>query len=124
MCHRRMVVRYRDGKVGYVCQNFASNYGGSSCQHLAGKAVDEWISRQVLRALEPASLALSLEAVRHAETERADLDRLWQQRLERARYEADRAARQYAVVEPEHRLVARQLEAAWEAKLMAHRQLA
>jgi Recombinase zinc beta ribbon domain len=123
LCHRRMVVRYRDGKASYVCQNFASNYGGSSCQHIAGDAVEGWISAQVLRALEPASLALSLEAVRHAETERADLDRLWQQRLARARYEADRAARQYAAVEPEHRLVARQLEAAWEAKLMEHRQL-
>jgi hypothetical protein len=123
LCHRRMVVRYRNGKTSYVCQNFASNYGGSSCQHLAGDAVEGWLSAQVLRALEPASLALSLEAVRHAETERADLDRLWQQRLERARYEADRAARHYAAVEPEHRLVARQLEAAWEAKLVEHRQL-
>jgi hypothetical protein len=124
LCRRRMVVRYRKGKASYVCQNFASNYGGRPCQHIAGDAVEGWISAQVLRALEPASLALSLEAVRHAETERADLDRLWQQRLARARYEADRAARQYAAVEPEHRLVARQLEVAWEAKLVAHRRLA
>jgi Recombinase zinc beta ribbon domain len=123
LCHHRMMVRYRDGKASYVCQTFASNYGGSSCQHIAGDAVEGWLSAQVLRALEPASLALSLEAVQHAETERADLDRLWRQRLERARYEADRAARQYAAVEPEHRLVARQLEAAWEAKLVEHRQL-
>jgi len=121
MCGRRMVVRYREGHASYVCQNFASNYGGASCQHIVGGELESWITTQVLRALEPASLALSLEATRHAEAERADLDRLWQQCLERARYEAERAQRQYAAVEPEHRLVARQLEAAWEGKLAEQR---
>ena len=38
------------------------------------------------------------------------LDVHWRQRLERARYEAERAARQYHAVEPENRLVARELE--------------
>ena len=41
---------------------------------------------------------------------------------ERARYEADRARRQYDAVEPENRLVARTLERALEAKLAAQRQ--
>jgi Recombinase zinc beta ribbon domain/Recombinase len=117
LCGWRMLVRYRDGHASYVCQSLASNYGGTSCQHIVGDELESWLSAQVLRALEPASLALSLEATRHAEAERADLDRLWQQRLERARYEMERAQRQYTAVEPEHRLVARQLEAAWETKL-------
>jgi hypothetical protein len=99
-------------------------YGQPPCQQVAGPCLDAFVRRWVLAALEPAALELSLEAATHLEQERRELDRLWQQKLERARYEADRAARQYAVVEPEHRLVARQLEAAWEAKLMAHRQLA
>lgn len=37
--------------------------------------------------------------------------------MERARYEAERARRQYDAVEPENRLVARSLERAWEEKL-------
>src|SRR6266851_2223819 len=57
------------------------------------------------------------------EQERAELDRLWQQRRERAAYEVERAARQYHAVEPEHRLVARTLERAWEEKLAAQQQL-
>ena len=57
------------------------------------------------------------------EQERAELDRLWQQRRERAAYEVERAARQYQTVEPEHRLVARTLERAWEEKLLAKPQL-
>ena len=42
--------------------------------------------------------------------------------VERARYEADRARRQYDACEPENRLVARTLEAAWEDKLAASAQ--
>ncbi|AMV16411.1 hypothetical protein [Planctomyces sp. SH-PL14] len=43
--------------------------------------------------------------------------------MERAAYEADRAARQFQAVEPENRLVARTLEAGWEEKLRAQREL-
>lgn len=57
------------------------------------------------------------------EQERAALIPLWQQRRERAAYEAERAARQYHAVEPEHRLVARPLERAWEEPLTAQQQL-
>ena len=79
--------------------------------------------RRVLTALAPAALTLSLEATAHREQERRDLDRLWQQRLERAAYEAERAARHYRLIEPEHRLVARQLAKEWEATLTAQRHL-
>jgi hypothetical protein len=51
------------------------------------------------------------------------MDQLWQQRLERAAYEAERAARHYRFVEPENRLVARQLARDWEERITAHRQL-
>jgi len=40
------------------------------------------------------------------------LQRHWQQRLERAKYQTERARRQYDTVEPENRLVARTLERA------------
>jgi hypothetical protein len=42
------------------------------------------VSAQVLLALEPAALEVSLAAAQHPERERADLERIWQQRLERA----------------------------------------
>ena len=47
----------------------------------------------------------------------AELEHQWQIRLERARYEAERAERQFDVVEPENRLVARTLERRWNEKL-------
>ena len=46
-----------------------------------------------------------------------ELEHHWQLRIERARYEAERAFRQFDAVEPENRLVARTLERRWNEKL-------
>ena len=117
----RMTVRYHDGRGsahGYVCAFEQVNYGtGGSCQHIAGPALDAYVTGQVLEAVAPAALEVSLAAAAQAEAERAMLDKLWRQRIERARYAADRARRQYQLAEPENRLVARQLETDWEAAL-------
>jgi DNA invertase Pin-like site-specific DNA recombinase len=118
----RMTVSYHDvsarSAYGYTCGFYQVNYGtGGRCQHIAGAALDDYIAGQVLAAVAPAALEVSMAAAAQAEDERAMLDKLWRQRLERARYAADRARRQYQLAEPENRLVARQLEADWEAAL-------
>ncbi len=123
----RMSVRYHDGRGsahGYVCAFYQVNYGtGGPCQHIAGPALDAYVTGQVLEAVAPAALEVSLAAAGQAEAERAMLDKLWRQRLERARYAADRARRQYQLAEPENRLVVRQLEKEWEAALAETGQL-
>jgi DNA invertase Pin-like site-specific DNA recombinase len=119
----RMSVRYhtpssRNPAHGYVCAFEQVNYGtGGSCQHIAGPALDAYVTGQVLQAVAPAALEVSLAAAAQAEADRAMLDKLWRQRIERARYAAGRARRQYQLTEPENRLVARQLESDWEAAL-------
>ena len=75
------------------------------------------MTRLVLQALEPAALEASLALAADLEAERAALDVHWQQRLERARYDVERARRQYNACEAENRLVARSLERAWEEAL-------
>jgi hypothetical protein len=85
--------------------------------------VDDLVSQQVLLALEPAALELSVQARQDIARERERTHRLWKQRLERARFEAERAARQYDAVEPENRLVVRTLEQRWEEALQRERQL-
>src|SRR6516225_608506 len=120
----RMVVRYHDSTAagrsvhGYLCAFYQVNYGtGGPCQHIAGPALDAYITSQVLEAVAPAAVEVAMAAAAQAEAERASLDRLWRQRIERARYAADRARRQYQLAEPENRLVVRQLEKEWEAAL-------
>jgi DNA invertase Pin-like site-specific DNA recombinase len=124
-CGCRMQVRY--GGVNklhsYLCNRLATDYGASCCQYLPGTPLDEFVTAQLLEALKPAALALSLSAAAHLEKEREDLERLWQQRLERAQLEADRTARHYRLIEPENRLVARQLAQEWEEKLSAQQHL-
>jgi DNA invertase Pin-like site-specific DNA recombinase len=127
-CGRRMTVRYhvRDGttKPEYVCARQLTDYGaGQRCQALAGAGVDTFVTEQVLAALAPAAVEVSLQAAEQVQTERAELERIWQQRLERAAIAVDRARRCYRLAEPENRLVVRQLEADWEAALAAQRHL-
>jgi hypothetical protein len=99
-CGCRMQVRYGGPKTlhSYTCTRLATAYGADTCQYLPGAPLDEFVSQWLLKALEPAALALSLEAAAHLEKERADLDKLWQLRLERAAFEAERAARHYRLL--------------------------
>ena len=90
---------------------------------LSGEAIEQLAAEQILVALEPASLELSLAAAERIETHRGEVERHWQLRLERARQEADRAFRQYDAAEPENRLVSRTLESRWEAALCEVRTL-
>ena len=122
-CGRRLTIRYQGARFSYSCSRNISDYGGESCMNCAGKPLDAWVERQLLEALSPASLTLSLETMHHLETERETLRKHWQLRLERAEYEVKRAERQYQAVEPENRLVARSLERAWETALQAQRDL-
>jgi DNA invertase Pin-like site-specific DNA recombinase len=127
-CGARLVVHYaqshrRPAPHTYECTRQRGTYGGPLCQHVPGPCLDALVSEQVLAALEPAALELSLAAAQQVEQERTILLQHWQQRRERAAYEAERAARQYHAVEPEHRLVARTLERAWEEQLEAQQQL-
>ena len=74
------------------------------CGRIAAATLDELVTREVLRALEPAALELSLRAIEHAERDRDRLHSQWRQRLDRVRQEVARAERQYQLAEPENRL--------------------
>jgi predicted site-specific integrase-resolvase len=125
-CGQRMMVRYAGGKQApaYFCGRAAADYAEPVCQHLSSGAIlDDWLAEQLLAAVQPAALEASLAAEAEVERERAELTRHWQLRRERARYETERAGRQYHACEPENRLVARELERQWEEALRRQRQL-
>src|SRR5260370_7709201 len=84
---------------------------------MAGPGLDDCVAGRVRDAGAPAALEVWMAAAAHAENERAALDKLWRQRVERGRYAPDRARRQYQLADPENRLVTRHLEAAWESAL-------
>src|SRR5207247_7368072 len=93
------------------------------CHGLRGSVVDDLVAQQILRALEPAALELSLRAADDVQRERDRLALHSSQQIERARYDACKAERHYRAVDPENRLVARTLEQQWEAALRHQRQI-
>lgn len=124
-CGRRMYARYsgRRARLWYVCSTARSDYGLPLCQSLAGEPLDRLVTEQLLQALLPAALEASVTAVAEVEQQRVQLSKHWRQRQERAAYEVARAHRQYEAVEPENRLVARELERRWEKALEEQRRL-
>jgi DNA invertase Pin-like site-specific DNA recombinase len=103
----------------YVCSNDQRQFGGKRCQEVRAIALDTQVEQRFLEALRPDQLALALAALAQLEQAEQAERKQWDLRLERARYEAKRAERQYQAVEPENRLVARSLERQWEDKLRA-----
>ncbi len=123
-CGHRMTTRYKaDKRPSYYCGEFGRLALNEPCGCISAMALDDLVAREVLRALEPAALDLSLRAIEGAERERKRLHDQWRQTQERARREVEKAERQYHAVEPENRLVARTLEARWEEALKKQRRV-
>lgn len=68
------------------------------------------IGEAFLRVIAPAPVEAVPALAEELERDRAAVERQWEPRLERARYEAERAFRQDDLCEPETRLAARELE--------------
>jgi CHAT domain-containing protein len=85
--------------------------------------LDELVGQQVLKTVEPAAVALSLQAAGDIERERERRHEQSRHELERASYNAERARRQFDAVDPSNRLVARELERRWEEALRVQREL-
>lgn len=121
-CGLRMVCRYNKGhKPRYECLRNVLDAKRGACCSLAGTSLDSLVEQEVLRAIEPAALDVSLRTLSDLQKERERLNRHWQQELERARYEVATAERRYRAVDSENRLVARTLEQQWEAALQKER---
>lgn len=123
-CGWRMSALYCNGhKNYYLCTRYQHEPDAARCPGVSAPLLDRLAEQQLLRALEPAGLELSRQAFDDVERERLRLEQHWRQRLERVRYDAERAQRQYQAVDPENRLVARTLEQQWEEALRRQRQV-
>jgi DNA invertase Pin-like site-specific DNA recombinase len=125
-CARRMCLRY-SGPNGdypvYMCVADHSFTGQPRCQEVRALPVDAEVERLILTALAPDQIAVAIAALGEVEAETRLLERQWSLKRERARYDAERAWRQYDAVEPENRLVARSLERVWEDQLRRAEQI-
>src|SRR5438105_2347343 len=99
-----MSINYADrSHARFTCDAARNHWGEPQCQALNARPLETFVTRQILIALEPVSLELSLAAAEQIEAERQRLDQQHRHAVERATYEAERAWRQYTAVEPENR---------------------
>src|SRR3954453_7560678 len=114
-CGHKMYARYKGGGE-YVCNHLRSHEGFYLPAHPRG-AGDAAVADAFLTALAPAEI----EALSRASRTRHQIDTALrssaERQLERKRYEAALAERQFNRVDPDNRLVAGELERRWEAAL-------
>ncbi|MBM4458775.1 MAG: resolvase [Chloroflexi bacterium] len=115
-CGRHLAVTYNPN-AWYTGGRAKQRYAEPRCQSCKATPVDQAVTELFLQAVQPAQLETALQALEQLDQERQQLEHLWQQQLARARYEAERAQRQYDRVEPENRLVACELERRWNVAL-------
>jgi excisionase family DNA binding protein len=117
-CGKPMRTSYHtDARPAYECSSRADRRTTPSCRSVAAATVDDAVAGVLLDALTPGQVALALAAADEVAGRHQRISRAAELAVERARYEADRAERAFSQVEPENRLVARSLEARWEARL-------
>ncbi|NKQ58743.1 recombinase family protein [Amycolatopsis sp. K13G38] len=117
-CGKPMRTNYHtDARPSYECSSRADRLTTPTCRSVAASTVDDAVAEQLLAALNPTEVALALAAADRVTDRHQRVSRAAELAVERARYDAERAERAFHAVEPENRLVARSLEARWEAKL-------
>src|ERR1700730_11215622 len=119
-CGRRLRIAYQgtNSTPRYYCKGEELNAGHrGECLNVGGLTIDQAVTNVSLAALTPAAVEATALAVEQLESNHDAALSQWRLEVERARYEAERAERQYKAVEPENRLVARGLEKEWETRL-------
>ena len=119
-CGRRLRIAYQgtNSTPRYYCKGEELNAGHrGECLNVGGLRIDEAVTNAFLEALTPAAVEATALAAQQLESHHDAALSQWRREVERARYEAERAERQYKAVDPENRLVARGLEKEWETRL-------
>jgi len=120
-CGRKLYVAY-SGTTGrvprYICHGGRINRGSSSCLTVGGLRVDRAVEAAVLDAIQPAGVIAAVEALERLRAEHDLTRQALTLAVEKARYEAQRAQRQYDRVDPDNRLVAGELERRWNGTLV------
>ena len=115
-CGHKMLVRYKGGGA-YVCNHLHVQRGLPTCQLVRAPRIDAAVADAFLTAVAPAELDALSRARRVQQQTDTALRASVERQLERKRYAAALAERQFNQVDPDNRLVAAELERRWEAAL-------
>jgi len=119
-CGRKLTVGYTGKQscyLRYACLRGCLDCGDKKCISFGGVPVDERISQEVLRVVQPAAIQAAVAASHDVASQQDAVLSSLQSDLEAARYAASRAQKQYDATDPENRLVADELERRWNVAL-------
>jgi len=125
-CGRKLTLHYSGNKqrfLRYACVRSWLDQGESKCIAFGGIPVDEAIGREILRVVQPGAVEAAVLASQQIAHQQDDVAKALRRDLEAARYEAQRAQKQFDAVDPENRLVADELEHRWNEALQRVQQL-
>src|SRR3954465_4964111 len=115
-CGHKMVVQYKGG-TQYLCNSLRQQAQVPVCQRIPGDGVDDPVVRLFFEAMAPAELDVHDRVMATISEQREQVRQARRQQLERLRYQARLAERQFQKADPDNRLVAAELERRWEAAL-------
>jgi hypothetical protein len=107
----------------YECVSGHTNHGTERCISFGSWRVDQAMEAENLRVISPGAIEAAVAEASTTMEEQADGRQALQLEVQEARFEAERARRQYERVEPEHRLVATTLERRWNEALQRVQEL-
>ncbi|MFO1429677.1 MAG: recombinase family protein [Candidatus Competibacteraceae bacterium] len=115
-CGHKMMVQYKGG-THYLCNYLRQQYGVPVCPYLPADPIDDAVVQAFFTALSPLELDAYSRVIQVERQTARDVDQAHRQQLERLRYQAALAERQFHQVDPDNRLVAAELERRWETAL-------
>jgi len=115
-CSHKMVVQYKAG-TRYLCNQLRQLYGVPVCQYIPADPIDDVVVKTFFEVLSPIELDMYAKAMSDKKQQDENLNRSKLQQIERLRYQARLAERQFNQVDPDNRLVAAELERRWESAL-------
>ena len=115
-CGHKMVVQYKNG-TRYLCNYLRQQYQVPVCQYIPADPIDDYVVRLFLAAFSSVELDLHDKVVENAREQRDEVLRAHRQQLDRLRYQARLAERQFNQSDPDNRLVTAELERRWEQAL-------
>jgi hypothetical protein len=122
-CGRSMYVNYgghrseKGRTMQYRCGQARQQIGAKSCHVVGGRRIDQSVVKSFLEVVAPAGVEAACAAEELSRDQHNEVSRQWDLQIEKAEYAAQRAERQYDAVEPENRVVARELERRWNERL-------
>jgi DNA invertase Pin-like site-specific DNA recombinase len=125
-CGRKLMVLYsgREYTVPrYNCYRGRLDNGEAKCINFGGLPVDDAVGGEVFHVVEPAAIEAATLAATKESNDKDDVIKALLLELEAARYAAQRAWKQYDVVDPDNRLVADELERRCNTAMQKQREL-